>query len=169
MMWLRFHLKKWFRREMSCFCGCMYLTSQVTCALHLNRSFHPSRRFCAYITWGVMTELYSYLFVEVIDPGNYSEVRVLCIGSVQAISTIWNTLQSSYYSTLAFVAYAIVSFFFGPVVSTLSDSIGRKPVFILAAFTDGTLVAILGLCPSNWVRLPKKIFLSPCCVDFHFV
>lgn len=51
------------------------------------RSYDCSRRFCAYVTWGVMTELYSYLFVDVIDPGNYSEVSKVSLNIQASILT----------------------------------------------------------------------------------
>jgi MFS family permease len=72
--------------------------------------------------------------------------------SVHEHMTIY-TSQASFYSTLAMSVYGFVSFFCSPVVATLSDSIGRKPIMILAAFTDSYTTIISGLIPSNFVYI----------------
>ena len=47
--------------------------------------------------------------------------------------------------------YSVTSFFVSPVVATLSDSVGRKPIFVVAALVDGLTGIIMGLAPSNAV------------------
>lgn len=54
--------------------------------------------------------------------------------------------------------YSVISFFLSPIASTLSDSIGRKPIFILAAVTDSITGMILGLIPNNWVCVVYFIY-----------
>jgi MFS family permease len=93
------------------------------------RDFNICFSFVAYFSWGILIELYSNLFNDVIDPGNVS--------------------KASFYSTAAFSLYSVTSFFVSPVVSTLSDSVGRKPVFILAAFVYCLSGIVMGLFPSN--------------------
>ena len=58
--------------------------------------------------------------------------------------------DASLVSTIAFVGYSIFSFFFTPVLTTLSDSVGRKPIFVLAAFVDTIAFISSGLLAYNW-------------------
>jgi MFS family permease len=60
--------------------------------------------------------------------------------------------QASFYSTLAMTLYSVTSFFLSPIAATLSDTLGRKPIFMLAALTDSITGILLGLLPSNWVK-----------------
>lgn len=76
-------------------------------------------------------EIYSYLFYDVIDNGSYS--------------------KASLYSDTAMALYSVSSFFCSPVLATMSDVVGRKPIFILAAITDAITFIICGLVPN--VRL----------------
>jgi MFS family permease len=71
--------------------------------------------------------------------------------------------QASFYSTLAMTLYSVTSFFLSPIAATLSDTLGRKPIFMLAALTDSITGILLGLLPSNWVKyllLRHKSFVS---------
>jgi MFS family permease len=47
--------------------------------------------------------------------------------------------------------YSVTSFVFSPLIATLSDSVGRKHVFVLAAVVDAATGIVMGLVPSNWV------------------
>lgn len=95
------------------------------------RDFYLCFSFVAYLCWGIVIELYSNLFNDVIDPGNLS--------------------KASFFSTAAFSVYSATSVFVSPVVSTLSDSVGRKPVFVLAAFMYSLTGIAMGLFSSNWL------------------
>ena len=55
------------------------------------------------------------------------------------------------YSTVALSMYSVASFFSSPVVATLSDRVGRKPIFVIAAAADGVSGILMGLVPNNWV------------------
>ena len=73
-------------------------------------------------------EIYTYLFYDVIDNHSYS--------------------KASLYSDTAMALYSLSSFFFSPCIATLSDTIGRRPVFLLAAFADSVTFIICGLVPN---------------------
>jgi MFS family permease len=49
--------------------------------------------------------------------------------------------------------YGVVSFFCSPIVATLSDSVGRKPIMVISALTDSYTTIICGLFPSNVVYI----------------
>jgi MFS family permease len=87
--------------------------------------------FVSYFCWGILTELYSDLFVEVIDKNNYG--------------------SAAFYSTVAMSTYSITGFLWSPVMATLSDTIGRKAVFIISACLNAVSGIFMGLVPSNWV------------------
>jgi MFS family permease len=59
--------------------------------------------------------------------------------------------QASFYSTVAMSMYSVASFFVSPVVATLSDAVGRRPVFLVAAVVDSFSAIVIGLVPGNWV------------------
>mmetsp|Transcript_15218 Transcript_15218/g.19745 ORF Transcript_15218/g.19745 Transcript_15218/m.19745 type:complete len:490 (-) Transcript_15218:183-1652(-) len=99
-----------------------------------------SARICFFVwtfignaSWGVVVVLYTNFFYDVIDNENYS--------------------NASLYSTISLSIYAVISFICSPIVATLSDSIGRKPVIVMSAFTDAYTTIISGLIPSNSVYI----------------
>eukprot|EP00614_Pseudopedinella_elastica_P035526 CAMPEP_0172619730 /NCGR_PEP_ID=MMETSP1068-20121228/96562_1 /TAXON_ID=35684 /ORGANISM="Pseudopedinella elastica, Strain CCMP716" /LENGTH=540 /DNA_ID=CAMNT_0013426643 /DNA_START=201 /DNA_END=1823 /DNA_ORIENTATION=+ len=87
--------------------------------------------FMGYIGFGIFVELYTNLFVDVIDKGNYTE--------------------ASFYSSVAITLYSVASFFVSPVAATASDSIGRRPIFLLATISDTVAMFVSGAFPNNWV------------------
>jgi len=80
-----------------------------------------------------MIELYSNLFTYVIDPSSVS--------------------QAAFYSTLGMSMYSVASFLFSPVFATLTDTVGRRPIFLLAAVVDSCVGVVAGLSERNWVYL----------------
>lgn len=93
--------------------------------------------FFGYLGFGVVVELYTNLFYDVIDVDNYS--------------------NASLYATAAMSLYSASSFFFSPVFATFSDSIGRKPIFVMAAIVDSLTIIIAGLVPSNAVFISMLV------------
>jgi hypothetical protein len=86
--------------------------------------------FLSYMSWGIVTELYTDLFDDVIDSSSYG--------------------TAAFYSTVAMSVYSIVGLLWSPVMATLSDSVGRKPIFVLSAGINATSGILMGLIPGNW-------------------
>jgi len=67
--------------------------------------------------------------------------------------------RAAVYGGALMFLYAIVQFFAAPVIGSLSDRYGRRPVLLLALFGFGTNYAIMGLAP-NLAWLFAGRFLS---------
>jgi len=82
--------------------------------------------------WGIITELYTDVFADVID-SNSSYAR------------------ASLYSTVAMSVYTLTAFMSSSIVATLSDSIGRKPILLFSVCMNAFTGIVAGLCKTNWV------------------
>jgi len=87
-----------------------------------------------------MIELYSELFTYVIDPSSVT--------------------KAAFYSTLGMSMYSVTSFLFSPVFATLTDTIGRRPIFLLAAVVDSCVGVTSGLAKSNWVYVTCMLIMG---------
>lgn len=97
-----------------------------------NRALYASYflTFSIYVAFGVFSELYTDIFYDVIDKNDYAE------------ASLW--------STVAYTTYAFCSFFTCPILATLSDSSGRRPIMIIAAVNDCLTYTALGFSSTNW-------------------
>ena len=95
--------------------------------------------FVSYLCWGILVELYTELFGDVIDANSIGDAAM--------------------FSTVAWSMYSLTGFVFTPILATLSDSIGRKPVLLYCAIVVGITGIAAGLFPSNW------FFISMLCLQ----
>ncbi len=56
------------------------------------------------------------------------------------------------------VTYAVLQFFFGPVIGNLSDRFGRRPIILISLFAYGVDYALMGFAPSIlWLFVGRAI------------
>ncbi len=55
-------------------------------------------------------------------------------------------------------AYAVLQFFFAPILGNLSDRYGRRPVLLISLFAFGLNYLVAGLATSLWVLFIGRIF-----------
>ena len=77
------------------------------------------------VSFGIYLELYTDLCDYVINPDSSTKASLI--------------------STDAFALYSVCSFLFSPILATLSDSVGRKPLYVLAAICDTISGILCGL------------------------
>ena len=82
------------------------------------------------LTDGIYLELFTDFCYDVLDKGDY--------------------VTASLISTTAGAAYSAMSIFGGTVLSTLSDSIGRVPLYKLACVVDMLAGVMFGVLDDNW-------------------
>ena len=68
-----------------------------------------------------------------------------------------STAQGALWTGLIASAYAASMFLFGPVVGSLSDAYGRRPVLIIALITMAINYMIMALAQSFWLLLVGRI------------
>ena len=67
------------------------------------------------------------------------------------------TAQGALWGGVMMSAYAGAMFLFGPIVGSLSDAYGRRPVLIAALFTLALDYAIMAMAQTYWVLLVGRI------------
>lgn len=68
-----------------------------------------------------------------------------------------STAQGAFWGGIMMSAYAAAMFLFGPIVGSLSDAYGRKPVLIAALVTLTADYVIMALAETYWVLLVGRI------------
>jgi MFS transporter, DHA1 family, tetracycline resistance protein len=69
-----------------------------------------------------------------------------------------NTARASEYLGFFITTFALVQFFFSPVLGLISDRFGRRPVILLSNFGLAVDYAIMALAPSlNWLFLGRAL------------
>ncbi|MEL6503867.1 MAG: MFS transporter [Pseudomonadota bacterium] len=68
-----------------------------------------------------------------------------------------NTAQGALWTGLIASAYAAAMFLFGPIVGSLSDAFGRRPVLIIALVTMAINYAIMATAQTFWLLLIGRI------------
>ena len=67
------------------------------------------------------------------------------------------TAQGALWTGLIASAYAAAMFIFGPIVGSLSDAFGRRPVLIIALITMAINYAIMATAQTFWLLLLGRI------------
>jgi DHA1 family tetracycline resistance protein-like MFS transporter len=70
-------------------------------------------------------------------------------GNDLAHAALWGGLMST--------AYAVMQFLFGPILGSLSDRFGRRPVLLLSLFVMGLDYLVMALAPSIWLLLMARV------------
>jgi DHA1 family tetracycline resistance protein-like MFS transporter len=70
-------------------------------------------------------------------------------GNDLAHAALWGGLMST--------AYAVMQFLFGPILGSLSDRFGRRPVLLLSLFVMGLDYLVMALAPSIWLLLVARV------------
>lgn len=68
-----------------------------------------------------------------------------------------STAQGAFWGGIMMSAYAAAMFLFGPIIGSLSDAFGRKPVLIAALLTLVIDYVIMALAQTYWVLLIGRI------------
>lgn len=68
-----------------------------------------------------------------------------------------STAQGALWTGLIASAYAAAMFLFGPIVGSLSDAFGRRPVLIIALITMAINYAIMAMAQTFWLLLLGRI------------
>src|ERR1051326_8667495 len=93
------------------------------------------------------------LFIDVLGMGLVIPilprlVQSLLGGEVAQASFVFGVLVS---------VYAVMQFFFAPVLGALSDRFGRRPIILLALLGLGCDYVLLSLAPSIWWLVAGRI------------
>ena len=68
-----------------------------------------------------------------------------------------STAQGALWSGVMMAAYAFAMFVFGPIIGSLSDAFGRRPVLIFALVTLAIDYVIMALAQTYWVLLVGRV------------
>ncbi|MEQ6204690.1 MFS transporter [Sulfitobacter sp. HNIBRBA2951] len=68
-----------------------------------------------------------------------------------------NTAQGAFWGGVMMSAYAAAMFLFGPIVGSLSDAFGRRPVLIAALATLALDYVIMAMAQTFWVLLVGRV------------
>ena len=68
-----------------------------------------------------------------------------------------NTAEGAFWGGIMMSAYAATMFLFGPIVGSLSDAYGRRPVLIFALITLSVDYVIMAMAEVYWVLLVGRI------------
>ena len=68
-----------------------------------------------------------------------------------------DTAQGALWSGIMMSAYAAAMFLFGPIIGSLSDAYGRRPILILALITLTIDYVIMALAQTYWVLLVGRV------------
>ena len=102
----------------------------ATAKLELARNNVYLYYFYQSLSWGIFVELYTYLATDTICGGD----------------TACGTALGTYNSML----YGLCQFLSNPVMGTISDRIGRRPVFLFGAGADVVVFTLYGVFPTYW-------------------
>ena len=102
------------------------------------------------------------LFIDVLGMGLVTPilprlVQSLLGGEVAQASFVFGVLVS---------VYAVMQFFFAPVLGALSDRFGRRPIILLALLGLGCDYVLLSLAPSIWWLVAGRIIAGACGATF---
>ncbi|WP_293574909.1 MFS transporter [Phaeobacter sp.] len=68
-----------------------------------------------------------------------------------------STAEGAFWGGVMMSAYAATMFLFGPIIGSLSDAYGRKPVLLVALVTLTLDYIIMALAPTYWLLLVGRI------------
>lgn len=68
-----------------------------------------------------------------------------------------STAQGAFWGGIMMSSYAIAMFLFGPVIGSLSDAFGRRPILIIALITLSIDYVIMALAQTYWVLLVGRV------------
>ena len=68
-----------------------------------------------------------------------------------------STAEGAFWGGVLMSAYAAAMFLFGPIIGSLSDAYGRRPILILALATLTVDYVIMALAETFWVLLIGRI------------
>lgn len=97
----------------------------------------------------VMTVMIDSMGIGIVIPVTPDLLMDVLPGATMAEAAIWGGILTSLFS--------VMQFLFGPVLGTLSDQIGRKPILMVALFVMIGYYAIMFFAQSVWLLLLGRL------------
>ncbi|MEM9930559.1 MAG: TCR/Tet family MFS transporter [Bacteroidota bacterium] len=102
------------------------------------------------------------VLIDVLGFGIIIPVLPKLLAEMQGVATN----EASVYGGYLLTAFAIAQFLFSPIMGSLSDKYGRRPVLLLSLFGFAVDYVILALAPSYLWLLGGRIFAGICGASF---